>query len=123
MALLTRLVPEHTVPSQEIRGDNCGVQETGRRLLEKPRCCCPCPQGQIGLCLPAQRLEQNLSGASVSFVSCLCSVGGLILDKTVSDPNFAGMAVFTPVINGEALASAAGEQLDVASVPLGAPAG
>lgn len=29
------------------------------------------------------------------------SVGGLILDKTVSDPNFAGMAVFTPVINGE----------------------
>uniref|UniRef100_G1TUM1 Solute carrier family 41 member n=1 Tax=Oryctolagus cuniculus TaxID=9986 RepID=G1TUM1_RABIT len=27
-------------------------------------------------------------------------VGGLILDKTVSDPNFAGMAVFTPVING-----------------------
>lgn len=29
------------------------------------------------------------------------SVGGLILDKTVSNPNFAGMAVFTPVINGE----------------------
>ncbi|KAI4903422.1 hypothetical protein NFI96_009149, partial [Prochilodus magdalenae] len=28
------------------------------------------------------------------------SVGGLILDKTVSDPNFEGMAVFTPVING-----------------------
>uniref|UniRef100_A0A671RQJ3 Solute carrier family 41 member n=1 Tax=Sinocyclocheilus anshuiensis TaxID=1608454 RepID=A0A671RQJ3_9TELE len=26
--------------------------------------------------------------------------GGLILDKTVSDPNFEGMAVFTPVING-----------------------
>lgn len=23
------------------------------------------------------------------------------MDKTVSDPNFAGMAVFTPVINGE----------------------
>lgn len=38
---------------------------------------------------------------------CLHSVGGLILDKTVSDPNFAGMAVFTPVINGEVLASAA----------------
>lgn len=36
-------------------------------------------------------------------------MGGLILDKTVSDPNFAGMAVFTPVINGEVLASAAGE--------------
>lgn len=29
------------------------------------------------------------------------SVGGLILDKTVTNPNFAGMAVFTPVINGE----------------------
>ncbi|XP_033822206.2 solute carrier family 41 member 1-like isoform X1 [Periophthalmus magnuspinnatus] len=28
------------------------------------------------------------------------SVGGLILDKTVSDPSFEGMAVFTPVING-----------------------
>lgn len=23
------------------------------------------------------------------------------MDRTVSDPNFAGMAVFTPVINGE----------------------
>lgn len=33
-------------------------------------------------------------------MSCL-SIGGLILDKTVSDPNFEGMAVFTPVINGE----------------------
>lgn len=32
------------------------------------------------------------------------------MDKTVSDPNFAGMAVFTPVINGEVLASAAGEK-------------
>lgn len=29
------------------------------------------------------------------------------MDKTVSDPNFAGMAVFTPVINGEVSASAA----------------
>ncbi|OWK54072.1 Solute carrier family 41 member 1 [Lonchura striata] len=29
----------------------------------------------------------------------ISSVGGLILDRTVSDPNFAGMAVFTPVIN------------------------
>lgn len=34
--------------------------------------------------------------------ACLSfSVGGLILDKTVTNPNFAGMAVFTPVINGE----------------------
>ncbi|XP_078717174.1 solute carrier family 41 member 2 isoform X1 [Lampetra fluviatilis] len=30
----------------------------------------------------------------------ISSIGGLILDRTVSDPNFAGMAVFTPVING-----------------------
>ncbi|KAL1020755.1 hypothetical protein UPYG_G00004230 [Umbra pygmaea] len=30
----------------------------------------------------------------------ISSLGGLILDKTVSDPNFEGMAVFTPVING-----------------------
>lgn len=29
------------------------------------------------------------------------SVGGLILDKTVTNPNFVGMAVFTPVINGK----------------------
>lgn len=34
--------------------------------------------------------------------ACLSfSVGGLILDKTVTNPNFAGMAVFTPVINGK----------------------
>ncbi|XP_068197647.1 solute carrier family 41 member 3 isoform X2 [Antennarius striatus] len=30
----------------------------------------------------------------------ISSFGGLILDKTVSDPNFEGIAVFTPVING-----------------------
>ncbi|CAB1413219.1 unnamed protein product [Pleuronectes platessa] len=30
----------------------------------------------------------------------ISSFGGLILDKTVNDPNFKGMAVFTPVING-----------------------
>ncbi|XP_069571037.1 solute carrier family 41 member 1-like isoform X3 [Brachyistius frenatus] len=29
----------------------------------------------------------------------ISSIGGLILDKTVSKPNFEGMAVFTPVIN------------------------
>lgn len=34
-------------------------------------------------------------------VFVLPSFGGLILDRTVSDPNFKGMAVFTPVINGE----------------------
>ncbi|KAM9408373.1 solute carrier family 41 member 1-like [Pholidichthys leucotaenia] len=30
----------------------------------------------------------------------ISSFGGLILDKTVSNPDFEGMAVFTPVING-----------------------
>ncbi|XP_064894712.1 solute carrier family 41 member 1 isoform X2 [Columba livia] len=30
----------------------------------------------------------------------ISSIGGLILDKMVTNPNFAGMAVFTPVING-----------------------
>ncbi|GAA6096127.1 solute carrier family 41 member 1-like isoform X1 [Tachysurus ichikawai] len=30
----------------------------------------------------------------------ISSAGGLILDKTVSDPHFEGMAVFTPIING-----------------------
>lgn len=40
---------------------------------------------------------------SAFFKISLCSVGGLILGKTVSDPNFAGMAVFTPVINGKFL--------------------
>ncbi|KAM6979690.1 solute carrier family 41 member 1-like [Aplochiton taeniatus] len=30
----------------------------------------------------------------------ISSIGGLILDKTVSDPHFEGMAVFTPIING-----------------------
>ncbi|XP_066554465.1 solute carrier family 41 member 1 isoform X1 [Amia ocellicauda] len=30
----------------------------------------------------------------------ISSIGGLILDKTVTDPDFEGMAVFTPVING-----------------------
>ncbi|XP_070695511.1 solute carrier family 41 member 1-like [Pempheris klunzingeri] len=36
----------------------------------------------------------------VILAMCISSVGGLILDKTVSNPNFEGMAVFTPVING-----------------------
>nr|XP_046240793.1 solute carrier family 41 member 1-like isoform X2 [Scatophagus argus] len=30
----------------------------------------------------------------------ISSIGGLILNKTVSNPNYEGMAVFTPVING-----------------------
>lgn len=49
------------------------------------------------------------------------------MDKTVSDPNFAGMAVFTPVINGEALVyQLLGEQKgtwELTSLSLRAPAG
>lgn len=42
------------------------------------------------------------------------SVGGLILDKTVTNPNFVGMAVFTPVINGEVTPEeGAGQQLSL----------
>ncbi|KAK5873077.1 hypothetical protein PBY51_013721 [Eleginops maclovinus] len=36
----------------------------------------------------------------VIIAMAISSVGGLILDKTVTNPNFAGIAVFTPVING-----------------------
>lgn len=49
-------------------------------------------------------LTQQMEYLCVIKIGCdffLNSVGGLILDKTVSNPNFAGMAVFTPVINGE----------------------
>lgn len=35
------------------------------------------------------------------FVFFPISIGGLILDKTVSDPNLAGIVVYTPVINGK----------------------
>ncbi|XP_008291733.1 solute carrier family 41 member 3, partial [Stegastes partitus] len=36
----------------------------------------------------------------VILAMAISSIGGLILDKTVSNPHFEGMAVFTPVING-----------------------
>lgn len=32
------------------------------------------------------------------------SIGGLILDTTVSDPNLVGIVVYTPVINGKTMA-------------------
>ncbi|XP_051907204.1 solute carrier family 41 member 1 isoform X1 [Hippocampus zosterae] len=38
----------------------------------------------------------------VLIAMCISSLGGVILDKTVSNPSFEGMAVFTPVINGVA---------------------
>lgn len=37
----------------------------------------------------------------VSFGYLSFSIGGLILDKTVSNPNLAGIIVYAPVINGE----------------------
>lgn len=40
-------------------------------------------------------VDRNLS------LFVFCSIGGLILDKTVSDPNLVGIVVYTPVINGE----------------------
>lgn len=65
--------------------------------------------GGPGPLIPETKAEP-FSGLCVILSLCLYSVGGLILDKTVSDPNFAGMAVFTPVINGEVWASAFGGQ-------------
>ncbi|KAM9409980.1 solute carrier family 41 member 1-like [Pholidichthys leucotaenia] len=54
-------------------------------------------------------------------------VGGLILDKTVTNPNFAGMAVFTPVINGvggnlvAVQASRISTYLHMNGIPMGDP--
>uniref|UniRef100_A0A4W4F7J3 Solute carrier family 41 member n=2 Tax=Electrophorus electricus TaxID=8005 RepID=A0A4W4F7J3_ELEEL len=49
----------------------------------------------------AQIREVLISGWQPVIVAMsISSFGGLILDKTVSDPNYEGMAVFTPVING-----------------------
>ncbi|KAM8976829.1 solute carrier family 41 member 1 isoform 2-T2 [Pelodytes ibericus] len=49
---------------------------------------------------PATREVLASGWEPVIIAMAISSVGGLILDKTVSNPNFAGMAVFTPVING-----------------------
>ncbi|MEE6493575.1 hypothetical protein FKM82_016892 [Ascaphus truei] len=49
---------------------------------------------------PATREVLATGWEPVVVAMAISSVGGLILDKTVSDPNFAGIAVFTPVING-----------------------
>ncbi|XP_077151257.1 solute carrier family 41 member 1 isoform X2 [Ranitomeya variabilis] len=49
---------------------------------------------------PATRQVLATGWEPVIIAMAISSVGGLILDKTVSDPNFAGIAVFTPVING-----------------------
>ncbi|OCT94543.1 hypothetical protein XELAEV_18012217mg [Xenopus laevis] len=49
---------------------------------------------------PATREVLSSGWEPVIIAMAISSVGGLILDKTVSNPNFAGIAVFTPVING-----------------------
>lgn len=49
---------------------------------------------------PATREVLYSGWEPVVIAMAISSIGGLILDRTVSNPNFAGMAVFTPVING-----------------------
>lgn len=54
------------------------------------------------LTLLIHMLLMYLDGRKISVnLLCFCSIGGLILDKTVSDPNLVGIVVYTPVINGE----------------------
>ncbi|KAK2862600.1 hypothetical protein Q5P01_002133 [Channa striata] len=49
---------------------------------------------------PSIRVVLKSGWQPVILAMTISSVGGLILDQTVSNPNFEGMAVFTPVING-----------------------
>ncbi|KAM6927720.1 solute carrier family 41 member 1 isoform 2-T2 [Xenentodon cancila] len=49
--------------------------------------------------IPSTREVLYSGWEPVIIAMAISSVGGLILDKTVTNPNFAGMAVFTPVIN------------------------
>uniref|UniRef100_A0A8C7XM16 Solute carrier family 41 member n=1 Tax=Oryzias sinensis TaxID=183150 RepID=A0A8C7XM16_9TELE len=63
----------------------------------------------------------------VIIAMAISSVGGLILDKTVTNPNFAGIAVFTPVINGvggnlvAVQASRISTYLHMSGLPMGEP--
>ncbi|KAJ8257788.1 hypothetical protein GJAV_G00189690 [Gymnothorax javanicus] len=50
--------------------------------------------------VPSTREVLYTGWEPVIIAMAISSIGGLILDKTVSNPNFAGMAVFSPVING-----------------------
>lgn len=54
-----------------------------------------------------QQVKLNFASLSTSITTtvrppplCISSLGGLILDKTITDPNLAGIVVYTPVING-----------------------
>uniref|UniRef100_A0A8C5MK17 Solute carrier family 41 member n=1 Tax=Leptobrachium leishanense TaxID=445787 RepID=A0A8C5MK17_9ANUR len=49
---------------------------------------------------PATRTVLHSGWEPVITAMLISSIGGLILDTTVSDPNLAGMVVYTPVING-----------------------
>ncbi|MGH0133320.1 UNVERIFIED_CONTAM: hypothetical protein FKN15_064815 [Acipenser sinensis] len=48
---------------------------------------------------PASRTLLYSGWEPVITAMIISSIGGLILDKTVSDPNLAGIVVYTPVIN------------------------
>ncbi|KAM4619215.1 solute carrier family 41 member 2 [Polymixia lowei] len=49
---------------------------------------------------PASRLLLHTGWEPIITAMLISSIGGLILDKTVSDPNLAGIIVYAPVING-----------------------
>ncbi|XP_043943765.1 solute carrier family 41 member 2 [Protopterus annectens] len=49
---------------------------------------------------PATRILLRSGWEPVITAMVISSIGGLILDRTVSDPNLAGIVVYTPVING-----------------------
>ncbi|XP_077568428.1 solute carrier family 41 member 2 isoform X2 [Stigmatopora nigra] len=49
---------------------------------------------------PASRLLLRTGWEPIVTAMLISSLGGLILDKTVSDPNLAGIILYAPVING-----------------------
>ncbi|XP_055725527.1 solute carrier family 41 member 1-like isoform X2 [Salvelinus fontinalis] len=77
--------------------------------------------------IPSTREVLYSGWEPVIIAMAISSVGGLILDKTVSNPNFAGMAVFTPVINGvggnlvAVQASRISTYLHMNGIPMGDP--
>ncbi|XP_035238052.1 solute carrier family 41 member 1-like [Anguilla anguilla] len=76
---------------------------------------------------PSTREVLYFGWEPVIIAMAISSIGGLILDKTVSNPNFAGMAVFTPVINGvggnlvAVQASRISTYLHMSNIPMMAP--
>ncbi|CAI5689030.1 unnamed protein product [Oreochromis niloticus] len=77
--------------------------------------------------IPSTREVLYSGWEPVIIAMAISSVGGLILDKTVTNPNFAGMAVFTPVINGvggnlvAVQASRISTYLHMNGIPMGDP--